>query len=116
MSFGARIKALREAYRATDRSYSVRQLAERIGVDATYLSRLEREDVPPPGEEIIVKLARELGEDPDVLLGMAGKVSAEVRAVITRRPRQFAALIRQLKDAPDHIIEQTVRQVRDGKW
>jgi len=116
MTFGARIRALREAHRVTDRSFSVRQLAERIGVDATYLSRLEREDVPPPGEEIIVKLARELGEDPDALLGMAGKVSSELRAIIAMRPRQFATLIRQLKDAPDHIIEQAVRKVRDGEW
>ena len=116
MGFGARIKALREAQRAGNRSFSIRQLAERIGVDATYLSRLEREDVPPPGEEIIVKLARELGEDPDVLLGIAGKVSSEVRAIIASRPRQFAALIRELKDAPDRIIEQAARQVRDGEW
>jgi hypothetical protein len=36
--------------------------------------------------------------------------------VIRRRPRQFAELIRQLKDAPDRAILKVVRVVRDGKW
>ena len=33
-----------------------------------------------------------------------------------RRPRLFAELIRQLKDAPDQAVLRIVREVRDGDW
>ena len=61
-------------------------------------------------------MARELGEDPDVLLAMAGKVSSELQEIIRKRPKLFADLIRQLKQAPDHAILKVVREVRDGEW
>jgi hypothetical protein len=61
-------------------------------------------------------LAADLGEDADVLLAMAGKVSSDLQAIILRRPKQFAELIRQLKNAPNHAIVKVVREVRDGNW
>ena len=51
-----------------------------------------------------------------MLLALAGKVSSDLQAIILRRPRQFADLIRQLRDAPDGAILKVVREVRDGKW
>ena len=62
------------------------------------------------------KLAAELGEDPDMLLAMAGKVSSDLQAIIRERPRLFAELIRQLKNAPEDAILKVVREVRDGDW
>ena len=62
------------------------------------------------------RLAAELGEDPDLLLAMAGKVSSDLKGIILRRPRLFADLLRELKDAPDHAILRVVREVRDGDW
>lgn len=59
----------------------------RCGVTAAYLSRVERGDVAPPGEETLIKLAHELGEDPDVMLAMAGKISADLRTAILARPQ-----------------------------
>jgi hypothetical protein len=47
---------------------------------------------------------------------MAGKVSSDLQAIILRRPKQFAELIRQLKNAPNHAIVKVVREVRDGNW
>ncbi len=81
-----------------------------------YLSKIERNVVPPPSEGTIWRLARDLEEDPDLLLAMAGKVSSDLLAVILQRPRLFADLPRQLKDAPDHAILIGVREVRDGDW
>jgi len=72
--------------------------------------------VPPPSEATIVRLAADLGEDPDVLLALAGKVGSDLRAIILRRPKLFAELIRQLKNAPDHAILKVVREVQDGNW
>ncbi len=116
MSFGEHIRNRREALRQGDPSYSVRQVAARIGVQPSYLSKVERDQDPPPSEPKIRALAAELDEDPDVLLALAGKVSADLQEVIRRRPRLFARLIRELEDLPDEAVERTARRVRDGNW
>jgi transcriptional regulator with XRE-family HTH domain len=115
-SFGRFVRRRREALRREDRAYSVRQVAQRIGVEPSYLSKVERDEEAPPSEEKIVRLARDLGEDPDVLLAMAGKVSSDLKRTILDRPELFASLIRQLKDAPDRAVLRVARKVRDGEW
>ena len=116
MTFGEYIRKQREALKSQDRRFSVRQVAQRIGVEPAYLSKIERGDVAPPSEAKIRALAEELDEDPDVLLAMAGKVSSDLQEIIRKRPQLFADLIRQLKSAPDHAILRVVRDVRDGDW
>ena len=116
MSFGQYIRDRREALKATDSRFSVRQVAQRIGVEPAYLSKIEREEFAPPSEEKIRALALELNDDPDVLLAMAGKVSSDLLAIIRKRPQMFAELIRQLKSMPDNAILRIARDVRDGDW
>lgn len=116
MTFGSYVRTKREAIRAHDRSFSVRQVAQRLGVEPAYLSKIERDRVAPPSEKTIRRLAHELGEDPDLLLAMAGKVSSDLKDIILQRPQLFADLLRQLKSAPDHAILTVVREVRDGDW
>lgn len=98
------------------RRYSLRQVAGRVGVEPSYLSKIERGLEPPPGEATAIALARELELDPDLLLAMAGKVSSELQTIIRKRPKLFADLIRALKDQPDHAVLRIVREVRDGNW
>ena len=114
--FGEAVTTTRQRLRQQDRRYSLRQVAGRVGVEPSYLSKIERGQVAPPSEATTVRLAKELGEDPDVLLAMAGKVSRDLQDIIRKRPALFAELIRQLKDAPDHAILHIVREVRDGDW
>jgi len=114
--FGSYIRQCREDRRQNDASYSVRQLAGRIGVEPSYLSKVERGQTPPPSEPKIRRLADELNQDPDVLLAMAGKVSTDLQDVICQRPQLFASLLRELKDAPADAVLRLVREVRDGKW
>ena len=116
MSFGALIRETRERALTRDRKYSLRKTADRVGIQPSYLSKIERGELPPPGEEVICKLAADLGLDADVLLAMAGKVSSELQAVIRHRPELFGALLRELKNAPDHAVLRLVREVRDGEW
>jgi len=116
MTLGSYIRETREKLREEDKSYSLRQVAERVGVEPAYLSKIERELVPPPSEGTIRKIAQDLGEDEDLLLAMAGKVSSDLQEIIRRRPKVFAELIRQLKKAPDKAILRIVREVRDGDW
>lgn len=73
MSFGEYIRSRREALKRADAQYSVRKVALRIGVEPAYLSKIERQEVAPPSEEKIRALAEVLGEQPDVLLAMAGR-------------------------------------------
>ena len=116
MTFGEYIRQQREALKSDDRRFSVRQVAQRISVEPAYLSKIERGDVAPPSEAKIRLLAQELGEDVDVLLAMAGKVSSDLLEIIRSRPQLFADLIRQLKEQPDHALLRIVREVRDGDW
>ena len=96
--------------------FSLRQVAGRIGIEPSYLSKIERGLEPRPSEATTRALALELGEDPDVLLALAGKVSSDLQAAILKRPALFAELIRELKDQPDHAVLRIVREVRDGTW
>lgn len=114
--FGEYVRKAREERLATDRSFSVRQVAQRIGIEPAYLSKIERGEVAPPSERTIRRLSDELEQDRNVMLAMAGKVSEELQAVIRSRPRLFAELLEQLKGASDDAIYRVVREVRDGKW
>lgn len=115
-AFGTFVRARREELRTADREFSVRKVAARIGVEPSYLSKVERGEQPPPSEAKIVALAEVLDEDADVLLAMAGKVSSDLQAAILKRPQLFAELIRQLRTAPDRAVLRIVREVRDGDW
>lgn len=114
--FGEFVRETREALRTEDRAFSLRKVAERIGVQPSYLSKVERGDVAPPSEATILRLARELSVDGDALLALAGKVSTDLKEVIRRRPRLFGELIRGMRDLPDHAVLRLVREVRDGDW
>ena len=81
------VRTAREKRLSQDRSFSVRQVAQRIGVEPSYLSKIERDQVAPPSEATITRLAQELGEDSDLLLAMAGKVSSDLQRIILNRPQ-----------------------------
>lgn len=87
--FGATIRALRE-----QRQISLRKFADKVGISPTYLSKVERDEFPPPGEETIKQIAEALGQDPDELLALAGKVSSDLPAIIQQRPREMASFLR----------------------
>ncbi|HCB12311.1 MAG TPA: XRE family transcriptional regulator [Gammaproteobacteria bacterium] len=114
MEFGDHIRRLRQKRYRVNRRYSIKRVAERIGLDPTDLDRIERNDMPPPEEEVIARLARDLGEDLDVLLALAGEMASDVRQTITRRPILFSELIRGLGDLPDKKLTLLVRKVRNS--
>ena len=115
-TFGRYIRERREALCQEDSQFSLRQVALRIGVEPSFLSKVERALEPPPSQAKIVALAETLREDPDMLLALAGKVSSDLQEVIRKRPKLFAQLIREMKDMPDHAVLRLVREVRDGQW
>ena len=116
MTFGEYIRKSRESLRERDAGFSVRQVAQRVGIEPAYLSKIERDQVAPPSESTIRKLADELDEDSDILLAMAGKISCDLKEIILKRPELFADLLRQLKQCPDDAILRVAREIRDGNW
>ena len=67
-SFGQRIQRLRR-----HRGLTQRQVAAQLGIDFTYLSKLENDRGEPPGEDTIRGLATLLETDEEMLLAMAGR-------------------------------------------
>jgi transcriptional regulator with XRE-family HTH domain len=115
-TLGAFLRDRREQLRRSDSTYSLRQVAERIGVEPSYLSKVERDVGSPPSEETLRRLSRELDVDADVVLALAGKVSGDLQEAIRKRPALFAQLIREVKHLPDDAVLRLVREVRDGDW
>ena len=72
---------------------SLRKFAKLLEMSPAYLSKLERDLLPPPSEEYICSMADVLETDKDCLLAKAGKVAPDViRKII--QPPQIASDIR----------------------
>lgn len=67
VEFGTKLRELR-----TERGWTQRQVAERIGGTASIVSAYENE-VRQPSYEALVRLARLYGVSTDYLLGLSGK-------------------------------------------
>ena len=112
-NFGDFVRHRRETLRAGDPRFSVRQVAARVGLEPSYLSKIERGEQAPPSEESIRALAGDLGIDPALLLALAGKVGSDLQKIILKRPQLFAELLRDLRHLPDHAVLRLVREVRE---
>jgi transcriptional regulator with XRE-family HTH domain len=108
--FGAFIRREREA-----KEIGLREMAKMIGVSATYLSKVERDEFLPPAEDKVKAVARILGLDPDDLLARAGRVSSDISEIIKRHPVELAALLRTTKGLTREDIAQLARQARKSR-
>lgn len=77
-------------------STSLRAFAKRIGISSTYLSKIERDEFPPPREEIILQLAKELLFNSDILLAKAGRFPSELLQIYIDKPLRAAKVLRNL--------------------
>jgi HTH-type transcriptional regulator, competence development regulator len=92
-TFGACIRRERES-----RRLGLRQMAKKIGVSPTYLSKVERDEFTPPTEEKVRAIARFIERDPDELLAMAGRVSSDILEIIKHHPMELSTFLRSLSD------------------
>lgn len=114
-NLGTFIRQTREALQEKDKSYSLRQVASRMGVEPSYLSKVER-GLENPSEEFVRTISKELNVNEDTTLALGGKVSSEVQEIILKNPKAFTELLKALRDSPPDAILKVVRQVRDGNW
>ena len=116
LDFGETLRARRLAHAEKDPAFSLRKVAGRVGIEPSYLSKIERGEEPPPGEQTIRRLAGELGENPDALLALAGKVSSDLLEIIRERPTVVAELLRAMRGLSAKRVSAISRQIRDGDW
>ena len=90
MKFAEKLRALRRA-----RCMSQRALATAVGIDHTYLSKIENAKLTfgdYPSEELICKLAGALDTDPNELLLLAEKIPPTIKQRVMERPDVFLKL------------------------
>jgi transcriptional regulator with XRE-family HTH domain len=115
MTFGDFVRSARERLKRADSRFSVRQVAQRVGVEPAYLSKVERNHVAPPSEKKICRLAVELGEDRDVMLALGGKIATDLQQIIRLRPRLFGSILRHLGEAPEEVVSEIERQIKERR-
>jgi len=98
MSFGSTLRDWR-----LDADLSQRELARRVGMDYTYLSKIEADLVAAPSEDKIRGLVSALGRDAretEILIDRARQTRVPtdiVKAALIRNP-EVGALLRSIKD------------------
>jgi HTH-type transcriptional regulator, competence development regulator len=109
-NFGALVRREREA-----KEIGLREMAKKIGVSPTYLSKVERDEFPPPAEDKVRKIAEIIGYDPDELLALAGRVASELTDIIRQRPREMADFLRAARGLTADDIARLARQAQKAK-
>src|SRR3972149_3210870 len=75
--FGSSLRNLRK-----QAGLSQRDLAEKVGIDFSYLSKIENGVMSPPSQEVILRLAEVLDADRDELLTLAGRVPFDIAQIL----------------------------------
>lgn len=114
-SLGSFVKERREALAAKHSGYSIRSVAKRIGIHHSYLSKLERGENAPLTEERIHALARLLGEDEEVLMALAGKLSKRITALIRSNPAAFQKSLSSLEHNTVQHADTSARRLAQRK-
>jgi len=110
MEFGRRLRDLRK-----QKNVSQRDLAAQVGIDFTYLSKIEVGRSAPPSEEVIRHIAQVLDADEDELINLAGKVPKDLRVVLEESP-QAGELLRVLSERklPDETYRKMLNLARES--
>ena len=91
-TFGKKLRDLR-----INAEVGLRELARIINKSPGYLSDVENDHVPPPSEEVILKIADALNADKKKLLAVAQKMDPEISNYVTREP-EVADFLRMAKE------------------
>lgn len=108
MTFGERLRELRKA-----KNLSQRALADKVGINFTYLSKVESEKLDfaqYPSEELIRKLAKALDADVDELLLLAKKIPPDIRERVIERPDAFRKIASLDDEALDAVLKDIERK------
>ena len=89
-----------------DKNYSQKKLATLVGIDFTYLSKIENDRADyPPKEPVIEAIARELELDENELIFLSGRVPENSKECMKKNYKKMPALFRRLRENPDQFKE-----------
>jgi transcriptional regulator with XRE-family HTH domain len=91
-TFGKKLRELR-----VNSETGLRELARLVHKSPGYISDVEQDHVPPPSEEVILKIATALQVDKNELLIAARKMDPELSKFVAR-DQQAADFLRMAKD------------------
>jgi transcriptional regulator with XRE-family HTH domain len=91
-TFGKKLRDLR-----VKSDIGLRELARLINKSPGYLSDVEHDHVPPPSEDVILKIAEAMTADKNELLTLAQKMDPEISNYVAREP-EAADFLRMAKD------------------
>lgn len=77
---------------------SQRELAARIGLDFSYISKIENGRIPAPAADTIVTICQALQIPPEELLALTGKIPTEVQQSIStsKAAQQFLREVQRM--------------------
>lgn len=110
MTFGQRVRELRHA-----KEWSLRDLAEKVDVGFTYLSRVENERLnfgDYPSDALIHRLADALEADEEELLILAKRVPEPVKKRFFQRPDVFCAIAKCDDATLDKFMKELAQKVK----
>jgi transcriptional regulator with XRE-family HTH domain len=87
--FGERLRELRE-----EKKYSIKKLATTLGVNYTYVSKIEN-NRSIPSSEVIEKLATVFNVDISELKLQAGKIPDDVMDILKNNPKEVIEYLRR---------------------
>ena len=85
-----------------EKGYSQRELAGKLGIDFTYLSKLENNRAEyAPKEELIRNLASYLQLDAEKLIFLAGRIPSQDEDLIKQHYQNMPLLFRRMRENPE---------------
>lgn len=109
-------KLIRQARR--EQEYSQRELAKLVGVNFTYLSKLENDHADyPPSKEVIQSLALHLNLQESELVRLAGRINPEDTEIFQDLFKQYQdmpVLLRRMRDNPQ-FAQKVIEQANQDK-
>lgn len=88
----------------TDNRYSQRELASRVEIDFTYLSKLESDlSDYPPKEYVVRQLAHYLSLDKEELMCLTGRLPERYQDILKQNYKAMPALFRWMRQNPDFV-------------
>jgi transcriptional regulator with XRE-family HTH domain len=77
-TFGQTLKAIRR-----EKGVSQRELADKVGIDFSYVSKVENDRMAPPAADTIQKICEVLKISTELLLSKSGKITGEISDAIS---------------------------------
>lgn len=108
MKFGQRVRELRH-----EKGWSLRDLATKVAVGFTYLSRVENERLnfgDYPSDALIHRLAEALDADEEELLVLAERIPQRIKERVLQRPDVFGVLAECDDKTLDKLLSELGKQ------